>query len=148
MKSASLQPSTVLLVDDSRDGLLVRRALLEEQGFTVQIARNGEEGLKLFERCRFDVIVTDFRMPAMNGVEMIGRIRALSPQARIVLLSRAVETQGLTEENTGADAVIAKNSAEASHLVRTVKRLANRAPARKKPPASQLRSRSIARTRA
>src|SRR3954470_6312023 len=43
MKAASSQPSTVLLVDDSRDGLLVRRALLEEQGFTVQIARNGEE---------------------------------------------------------------------------------------------------------
>ena len=148
MKSASLLPPTVLLVDDSRDGLLVRRALLEEQGFTVQIARNGEEGLKLFERCRFDVVVTDFRMPAMDGVEMIARIRQLTPQARIVLLSRAVETQGLTEENTGADAVIAKNSAEASHLVRTVKRLARRAPARRKPAASQLRGRLLARVRA
>jgi two-component system, OmpR family, response regulator len=148
MKAASLQPSTVLLVDDSRDGLLIRRALLEEQGFTVQVARNGEEGLKLFEGCRFDVVVTDFHMPKMTGIEMIGRIRALSPQARIVLLSRAVETQGLTEENTGADAVIAKNSAEAAHLVRTVNRLAHRAPARKKPAASQLRSRALARTRA
>jgi hypothetical protein len=43
---------------------------------------------------------------------------------------------GLTEENTGADAVIAKSCSEPAHLLRWVKRLANRAPARK-PPAAQ-----------
>src|SRR5262252_9217290 len=97
----------ILLVDDSRDGLLVRRMLLEELGYSVQIALNGEEGLKLFENSRFDVVVTDYRMPGMDGLQLIGRIRQLEPNARVIMLSGFVEPLGLTEQNTGADAVIA-----------------------------------------
>ena len=70
-------------------------------------------------------------MPLMSGVELIRRIRETKPDARVVLLSGFVEPLGLTEENTGADAVIAKNSHEAANLVRWVKRLINRAPSRK-----------------
>jgi CheY-like chemotaxis protein len=125
----------ILLVDDSRDGLLVRRMLLEELGYSVQIAINGEEGLKLFESSRFDVVVTDFRMPRMDGRQLIERIRQLDPNARVILLSGFVEPLGLTEQNTGADAVIAKTSNEAAHLVRSVKRLMNRGA--RKPPLSQ-----------
>ena len=79
----------------------------------VQIAANGEEGLKLFEAAKFDVVVTDYRMPRMNGVELIQRIRMVDPDARIILLSGFVEPLGLTEENTGADAVITKSANEA-----------------------------------
>jgi CheY-like chemotaxis protein len=115
--------------------LLVRRTLLEELGYAVSIALNGEEGLKLFESANFDVVVTDYRMPRMNGAELIQRIRKLNPHARIILLSGFVEPLGLTEENTGADAVIAKSSNEPAHLTRWVKRLLNRAV--RKPPATQ-----------
>jgi CheY-like chemotaxis protein len=137
--SCSLHPS-VLLVDDNADGLLVRRALLEEQGFDVHSAENGEEGLKLFELRTFAVVVTDYRMPVMGGLELIRRIRAsLKPLTPIVLLSGFVEPLGLTQENTGADAVIAKNSNEPAQLVRWVKRLSSR-QATKKPPMSQRRA--------
>ncbi len=121
----------VLLVDDNRDGLLVRRALLEEIGYCVQIASNGEEGLKLFESSNFDVVVTDYKMPRMNGTEFIERLRKLNPEARIILLSGFVEPLGLTESNTGADVVLAKSSNEPAHLVRSVKRLVNRVAPRK-----------------
>lgn len=136
MKPVLVLNPRILLVDDNRDGLLVRRALLEEAGCTVEIAINGEEGLKLFEAANFDVVVTDYRMPRMSGTELIQRIRRRNPNARIILLSGFVEPLGLTEESTGADAVIAKSSSEPAHLVRWVKRLANRAPARK-PPVAQ-----------
>jgi len=122
-----------LLVDDNRDGLLVRRLLLEEMGCRVEVAVDGEEGLKLFESSNFDVVVVDYRMPRMNGVEMIARVRAKDATARIILLSSVVEPLGLTEENTGADVVIAKNAAEPTHLARSIKRLLNRAPLRKPP---------------
>ena len=133
----SATPSTpnILLVDDNSDGLLVRRCLLEEIGYCVQTAVNGEEGLKRFQAAKFDVVVTDYRMPRMNGVELIQRIRLLDPNARIILLSGFVEPLGLTEQNTGADVVIAKSANEPARLVRTVKRLVNR-PVRK-PPGSQ-----------
>ena len=136
MKHVPIVNPRILLVDDNRDGLLVRRALLEEAGCTIDIAVNGEEGLKLFEASSFDVVVTNYRMPRMDGIELIQRIRRRNPNARIILLSGFVEPLGLTEESTGADAVIAKSSSEPAHLVRWVKRLANRAPARK-PPVAQ-----------
>jgi CheY-like chemotaxis protein len=142
----SATPPSVLLVDDSKDGILVRRHLLEEQGFDVHSASNGEEGLKLFERRSFDVVVTDHRMPIMGGLELIGRLRAVKPQIPIVLLSGLVEPLGLSQENTGADAVIAKNSNEPAHLVRWVKRLVSRPPARK--PAASQRRRLLARAQA
>jgi len=126
------------LVDDSRDGLLVRKTLLEEVGCHVFIAGNGEEGLRLYEGGTFDVVVTDYRMPRMDGKELIRHIRVLNPDARIILLSKLAEPLGLTEETTGADVVIAKSSNEPAHLVRSVRRLANRGPARK-PPARQKR---------
>jgi CheY-like chemotaxis protein len=135
MKTLTSSTPSVLLVDDNRDGLLVRRSLLEEIGCCVQIAVNGEDGLKLFETAKFDVVVTDYRMPQMDGGELIQRIRRLDPQARIILLSGFVEPLGLTEQNTGADAVITKSCNEPAHLVRSVKRLVNRAL--RKPPGSQ-----------
>ena len=135
MKTLISSTPYILLIDDNSDGLLVRRSLLEEVGCRVKIAGNGEEGLKLFEAEKFDVVVTDYRMPRMDGVEVIVRLRKLDPNARVILLSGFVDPLGLTEQNTGADAVIAKSSNEPAHLVRCVKRLVNR-PLRK-PPTSQ-----------
>jgi CheY-like chemotaxis protein len=133
--SPSAHPN-ILLVDDNQDGLLVRKALLEELGYCVQIATTGEQGLKLFEVTNFDVVVTDYRMPGMNGAELIERIRTLNANARVILLSGFVDPLGLTEGNTSADVVLAKSSNEAAHLVRWVKRLVNRSTPRK-PPATQ-----------
>jgi CheY-like chemotaxis protein len=137
MKTSLSTSPHILLVDDSRDGLLVRKSLLEELGYKVQIARHGEEGLKLFESESFDVVVTDYRMPRMNGAELIEKIRKVNPNARIILLSGFVDPLGLTEENTGADAVIAKSSNEPAHLSRWVKRLVNRGMSRKPPRATK-----------
>jgi CheY-like chemotaxis protein len=102
-------------------------------GYRVQIASTGEEGLKLFESSTFDVVVTDYRMPRMDGSELIQRIRLLNPNARIILLSGFVDPLGLTELATGADVVIAKTSHEPVHLLSWVKRLINRASVRKPP---------------
>ena len=140
MKTPTSSTPNILLVDDNRDGLLVRRCLLEEIGCCIQIAVNGEEGLRLFQSARFDVVVTDYRMPRMDGAELIQRIRMLDPAARIILLSGFVEPLGLTEQNTGADVVISKSANEPANLVRSVRRLMNR-PMRK-PPGSQRASKA------
>jgi len=132
MKTSPVSIPHILLVDDNPDGLLVRRALLEELGYTVEVAENGEKGFALFQTSNFDVVVTDYRMPKMNGVEMIARIRQSDPHARVVLLSGFAEPLGLTAENTGADSVISKSANEPGHLARAVKRLVN--AGKRKPP--------------
>lgn len=134
MSTGSTIPN-ILLVDDCQDGLLVRRALLEELGYSVQIAISGEEGLRLFQNSAFDLVVTDYRMPRMDGLELIERIRQLDPHARVIMLSGFVEPLGLTEQNTAADAVIAKTANEPAYLVRSVRRLVSRGM--RKPLSSQ-----------
>ena len=140
MRNSSLAKSgvaaRVLLVDDNRDGLLARKSLLEEQGFIAFTALNGEEAFETLSKMTFDLMVTDFRMPKMNGIELIRCVRPLHPALRIIMLSGFVEALGLDEKSTGADIVIAKGPNEISHLLRSVARLLARNVARR-PPGSQ-----------
>src|SRR5436190_4884001 len=110
----------VLLVDDNRDGLLVRKAILEEQGFVITTATTGEEALEGFAKGKFDLMVTDFKMPKMNGIELIRRVRPLDPAVAIILISGFVEALGLDEKSTGADAVVNKGAHEIPNLLRSV----------------------------
>lgn len=140
MKYASMPKSrvaaTVLLVDDNQNGLLVRKSILEEQGYAIATAASGEEALEAVANGNFDLMVTDFRMPKMNGIELIGRVRQLQPQLSIILLSGLAGQLGLDEKSTGADAVVSKGAHEIANLQRSVARLLARKTPRK-PPASQ-----------
>ena len=66
---------TILVIDDEE--LIVRslKKLLEKKGFTVFIAKNGQDALAMIEVEEFDLIVVDIRMPGMNGVETIESIK-------------------------------------------------------------------------
>lgn len=130
------QASNILLVDDNNHGLIARRAVLEELGYTIVTAKNGEEALELYATQKFDLVVTDYKMPRMNGVELIQNIRMSDSEARIIMLSGFVEPLGLDENSTGADVVISKSAGEVGNLLRSVSRLLARRVA-KKPPASQ-----------
>ena len=70
-------------------------------------------------------------MPRMDGLELIVRLRMERPEILIVLVSGFVDTLGLNEAITGADAVIQKSANEVTHLVRAVNRLLRRKPSKK-----------------
>jgi CheY-like chemotaxis protein len=139
MKYASMLKSKathLLLVDDNQNGLLARKSLLEEQGFVITTATNGEEAFEAFSKGKFDLLITDFRMPKMNGIELIRRIRPLNPGLGIILLSGFADALGLDPKSTGADIVINKGANEVANLQRSVARLLARHVPRK-PPAAQ-----------
>ena len=123
----------LLLVDDNQDGLLARKSLLEEQQFVITTTTSGEEALEALAQGKFDLMVTDFRMPRMNGIELIRRARALQPTLSIILLSGFADALGLDEKSTGADIVINKGLHEIANLQRSVSRLLARQVARKPP---------------
>ena len=84
----------------------------------------------------YDLVVTDYRMPRMNGAQLIAEIRVFTPKVPIVLVSGMVDVLGLDEKTTGANVVIPKSATEITHLIRAVKRLLNAQPP-KKPARSQ-----------
>lgn len=67
---------TVLLVDDDRDLLEIYSLTLEELGFMVITARDGQEALARALALQPDLIITDVNMPRMNGLELCQRLRA------------------------------------------------------------------------
>jgi len=126
----------ILLIDDNLRGLNARKTVLEEQGYATAIATSGEDGIEQFASGHFDLVITDYKMPRMNGADVIAQIQAHRPGTPTVLISGMVEALGLSEQNTGADVVLAKNNNEVAQLIRAVNRLL-RAKTPKKPVRSQ-----------
>jgi CheY-like chemotaxis protein len=137
--SPSQNPSgRILLVDDNSLGMAARRSVLEELGHQVRTAGAAAEALELCGKHTFDVVVTDYKMPKMNGVELIGRLRKLYPATAVILISGFTDTLGLDEASTGADVVLQKSNNEVNQLIRAVNRLLRKKqPPVKKPPGSQ-----------
>ena len=115
--------ASILLVDDNGDGILARRTVLEELGYKVVSAGCGSDALQKIEKQNFDLVITDFKMSPMNGIELISKLRELSFLNPIILLTGFADSVGMKPDNTGADVVIQKSANEVATLVRHIKRL-------------------------
>ena len=122
MPSKTPCSARILLVDDNTNGLKARKAVLEENGHQITIAA-AEDAVAQFTQQKFDLVITGRRMGRTGGLELIPQFREASPQVPIILISGYANALGLTEANTGADAVIQKSANEVPQLVRTVSRL-------------------------
>lgn len=80
------QPS-ILIVDDE---LLIRDLLYDffvGQGWATSIADNGQKALDILESRRVDLVLTDIRMPIMDGLELTAELRASHPEVPVVLMT-------------------------------------------------------------
>ncbi len=77
----------LLIIDDEPDFRESIALYLLDNDFTVFEASNGREGIEVFERERPDIVLTDLRMPIMDGFEVISGITALSPDTPIIVIS-------------------------------------------------------------
>ena len=145
--SPSPNPSgKILLVDDNALGLAARRSVLVELGHRVQTAANGVDALDLCGKHMFEVVVTDYKMPKMDGLALIAELRKHYPAIAIVLISGFTDTLGLNEETTGADVVLQKSNNEVSQLIRAVNRLLRKQhQPPKKPTGAQLSAKAAKR---
>ncbi|MFN7941865.1 MAG: response regulator [Thermoanaerobaculia bacterium] len=127
--TAAARATRVLLVDDSRVTRELERRLLEDAGFAVELADDGDEALRRLEAEPFDVLVTDIEMPRLDGYELAARLRRSERFARlpiVVVSTRDRPEQRLRGLRAGADAYLTKQSLSASDLAETVRRLAGR----------------------
>jgi DNA-binding response OmpR family regulator len=100
--------TTILLVDDEPLVLRVLSAGCEEAGYETLTATNGAEALRVFFERRPDLVISDIRMPVMNGMELVRRIREVSNVPIIVLSAVGEEEDKVRALQFGADDFVVK----------------------------------------
>jgi DNA-binding response OmpR family regulator len=98
----------VLVVDDDDDLRGMVAKLLVRAGMGTIEAPNGPEGLRKFFAARPDLVVLDVAMPAMDGFEVLERIRDLSDVPVLLLTARGIEMDKVRGLNSGADDYVTK----------------------------------------
>ncbi|MBN1849333.1 MAG: response regulator [Deltaproteobacteria bacterium] len=86
-KAEKAMSGRILVVDDDESIQDVVAGFLEVMGFDVVLAGNGIEALAVFIGNSFDMVLTDLRMPAMDGLSLAGHIKKRSPSTPVILLT-------------------------------------------------------------
>ena len=121
-------PRVALVVDDS---MLIRHTVcrfLEERGFSVESATNGQEALETLKRIRPDIIITDMQMPKMNGGEFITALKTHPVTANIPVVIVAGRQSGFDESEKRAQFAIFKDIDIETQLAKALETILN-APA-------------------
>jgi CheY-like chemotaxis protein len=119
----------ILIVEDDVDLLQVGKALLEAEGYEVLGAEDGFEGLSALKRSLPDIIISDLKMPNMNGFEFLSVVRRRFPTIPVIVISG--EFSGLTvPESVLADAFFAKGEYRPQQLFQKILDLLDQLPPR------------------
>jgi len=81
------QPSKILLIDDEPDIVRVLSMSLRADGYQVLTALNGTDGVAVFEAEQPDIIITDIKMPGMDGIEVLGKIKSTNPEPEVIIIT-------------------------------------------------------------
>lgn len=99
----------ILVVDDSEDAREVIQNLLEGEGYRVQTCSDVNQALLILERERFDLVITDLRMPKISGMELIRHVRQHVKDVEIMMITGYPTIEGaVTAVRTGAENYLAK----------------------------------------
>jgi CheY-like chemotaxis protein len=126
LPDAPRELTRLLLVDDSRVTREMERRILEDAGFRVEVAADGDEALRRLAVEAFDCLVTDIEMPNLDGFELTAQLRQIERFAHlpiVVVSTRERSEDRLRGLRAGADAYLTKQSLVATDLVETVRRL-------------------------
>ena len=118
--------ANVLIVDDSRTSRKILRGILEESGHVViDEAVNGQECVQKFQSCKPDVVTMDITMPVLDGMEALKMIKALKPEAKVIMVTAAGQKNKMIDcIKLGADDFLTKPFDKAE-IVAVVAKLAN-----------------------
>jgi two-component system response regulator PilR (NtrC family) len=92
MKGNGMFKDKILVADDEQSMREFLDIMLKKEGYKVSLASNGEEVLKLAEKDIFDLILMDIRMPKLDGIAVLKKIKALSPETIVVMITAYAST--------------------------------------------------------
>ena len=114
-------PLSALVVDDS---MLIRHTVcrfLQERGFSVESATNGQEALEIIKQNRPDLIITDMQMPKMSGSELITALKAQPETSEIPIVIVAGKQSGFEKKEKRANFAIFKDIDIETQLAKALK---------------------------
>ena len=127
---------TILVVDDEPNYLIVLSEILRDEGFEVFTAESGNKGLTIVQEADLDLVISDMKMPGMDGIQLLANIKKINRQLPIILITAYAEVEKAVEAmRLGAFNYIAKpfsneallasvnKATEHYDMVREIKRL-------------------------
>lgn len=103
-----MAPARILVVDDNDAIRSVVSQMLSGLGYEVSAADSGENGLNVFLKNNFDIVLSDYEMPGMDGVALACRIKQYSPGVPVVIMTGSGKESIITGKTSAVDEVIAK----------------------------------------
>jgi len=88
---------SVLVVEDEDVVRYVIRETLEREGLQVQVASDGNEAMEALDKNTFDLMITDYKMPGKNGLELAAWARQRNPKLPVILMSGHIQQEDLNQ---------------------------------------------------
>lgn len=102
MQAQETRP-TVLIIDDESGIVDTLRILLKNEGFAAHVAFGGKQGIDQISAIRPDIIISDIRMPAVNGLDVLAAAKAQDPDVPVILMTAQASLQSaISAVNDGA----------------------------------------------
>lgn len=103
MFETAIQAATILVVDDEENAREGLSKILSKEGYVVETAANGKEAIDTIKRQNFDLVITDMRMPLMDGFEVLREIKKMSDEIGVIMITAYGEVESYLEAmNMGA----------------------------------------------
>lgn len=109
---------TILCVDDNEQSLSIRKVMLETRGYRVIARTTGREALEVFKQGGIDLLLSDLVMPDMDGAELVGKIKDISPETPAILFSGKIKTY---DKDMRADLFIPKGMYAPAELLERIR---------------------------
>ena len=91
----------VLVTDDDKAMLEIVSYLFDRMGWSVKMASRGNQALQAISTEQFDLLVTDFEMPDLNGFQLATAVKAISPQTKILIMTGMHQSEVSAEVKSG-----------------------------------------------
>lgn len=118
-----MRMSKVLIIEDEINTAAPVKAALELEGILADIAKDGTEGLALFDQNEYDLILLDLKMPGISGEEVLTEIRKIDPFIDVIIYTNYTDFSDIKKlTNIGIEGYINKGpNAELTELLETIK---------------------------
>lgn len=116
--------STVLVVEDDEQLIELYSKKLKTEGFTTYVARDGKEGLSIYQKRHPDIILLDILMPQMDGISMLKKLRGFddAKDIPVIILTNLAYSEKLPEIKELFQEYIIKAEVSLDHIVEVIKK--------------------------